>query len=115
MPNKAKLYLKIIAVTIAVTSVLGYAYYRTSDLIDGPQVLIETPQNGKTIEESFTLIEGRTQNISDITLNGRHIFTDEAGKIREEALLTYGLNVFEIRARDRFGREITKVLEVVYK
>jgi len=113
--TKTKLYLRILIVAIAVSGILGYAYLKTANLVQGPQITIITPENGATIDEALIVIKGTTKNISGITLNDRKIFTDELGNIKEEILLTYGYNIFEIKAQDRFGREAVKTLELVYK
>jgi len=113
--NKAKLYLKIFIIAIVVSSILGYAYLRTKDLIGGPQVNIHSPEDGTTVDNALIVIRGTAKNISSITLNDRQIFTDEQGRIQEEILLIYGYNILEIKVRDRFGREAVETLELVYK
>ena len=115
MDNTAKIYLTIFTIAILASVVLGYTYYRTTDLLLGPQIIIETPANGTTIEESLVHIRGTTKNITNITLNGRNIFVDESGTIKESLLLTYGYNVLELSAKDRFGRETKETLELIYK
>jgi len=115
VPNKTKLHLKIIITAIVVAGVFGYAYSRMRNLIEGPQIVITAPENGRTVDSSLINIRGETRNITSISLNGRTIFTDEDGHIQERVLLSYGYNVLEFRAQDRFGREIKKVLELVYK
>ena len=115
MPHKTKLYIKIIIIAIVVSGIMGYAFYRTEDLIRGPQILIHSPINGRTVDESLVHIEGVARNISSITLNDKTIFIDESGNIKEEVLLIYGYNIITLYAQDRFGREVTKTLELVYK
>jgi len=112
---KAKLYIKFLLAAIVIGGVLGYAYWRSRDFIIGPQIFIEAPQSGITVSESLVMIKGSAKNISELRLNGRRIFIDEAGAIREELLLAYGFNVFELFARDKFGRETSKTLELVYR
>ena len=100
---------------IVLLMILGYAYSRTESFIRGPQITITTPENGQMISDSFFFIEGAVERASYITLNGRQVYTDEAGELREEVSLAEGLNIFEIVATDRFGRTIKKVLEVIYQ
>lgn len=115
MAYGAKIYLTIFIIILLVVGILGYTYYSTKDIIDGPQITIETPLNGATIDESLVKIVGSTKNISKITLNDRAIFIDEFGSIEENVLLSYGYNLLTLRAEDRFGRVIIKTLELVYK
>ncbi len=100
---------------IVLLIILGYAYSRTESFIRGPHITIASPQDGQVISDSFFFIEGTIQRAGHITLNGRQIYTNEMGELREAVSLAEGLNIFEIVATDRFGRTIKKVLEVVYK
>ena len=86
-----------------------------NNLIEGPQIIITAPENGSTVNFSLINIVGKARNITSISLNGRTIFIDEDGRIKERVLLSYGYNVLELKAQDRFGREIKKTLELVYK
>jgi hypothetical protein len=63
----------------------------------------------KTIE-----IRGVAKNTSKITLNGRSLLIDPEGDFREKILLAEGYNVFSIVLQDRFGRERTEKLELVF-
>ena len=108
-------YLKIIIILIAVSVVGGYAYFRTIDLVRGGEITISHPINGATVNKSLITVEGKAKNVSTLTLNGQQIYTDESGTIHEEILLMPGYNALEVRAEDRFKREIVKRLELVYK
>jgi len=115
MITKAKTYLVVAIVVTFVGGVSGYAYYETRDILAGPQITISTPKNGATLDDSLIRIAGKAQNIATITLNDRSIFIDESGAIEEDILLSYGYNIITFRAEDRFGRETTETLELVYK
>ena len=107
--------LEILTFLLIIGFFLVYAYSRTENLIRGPQILIETPRDGITARQSLVTVTGTAKNISTLFLNDRQIFTDQAGTIREEVLLSYGYNMFSFRATDKFGREVVKTLQLVYK
>lgn len=92
--------------------VLGYGYYRTKDFLQGPVVEIVSPKNGETLASELFEVRGISKNISFLNLNGRKIFTDESGEWREKLLANPGYNRVEVSAKDRFGREVTKTLEL---
>ena len=48
-------------------------------------------------------------------MNDRQMFTDEEGEFSEKLLLSYGYNIITVKAKDRFGRETKKTLELIYK
>jgi hypothetical protein len=95
--------------------IVGYGLWKSKDLVGGPQLAVLSPANGVLVSESLIEIRGQAKNISFLTLNDDKIFTDEAGDFSEKVLLSYGYNVMTIRAKDRFGRERVKTLELIYK
>ena len=106
--------IKVVGFFILIAGILGYAYYQTHNLIMGPIVTIETPENGITFSSPVAEITGGTKNISEITINDRHIFVDESGTFKEKLLLSPGYNIITLQAKDKFGRTATRVLELVY-
>lgn len=115
VPGDARRYLKIILIVAILCGIGGYGFFRAYDLLLGPSIDIQKPLSGIAVPYSLVEVEGVVRNASAITLNGRPVFTDEAGVLREETLLTYGYNIVEIRATDKFGRQVVKTLELVYK
>ncbi len=97
------------------TVVLGYGYYRARDFLNGPVVEITTPKNGQLFAAALVDVAGVSKNISFLNLNGRKIFTDKNGNWREKLLASPGYNRIEVTAKDRFGRDTAKTIEVVLK
>ena len=108
-------YVKIAAALFFVSSILGYTYFQTRNIITGPTISITLPANGTTLSESLITIEGEAHNITHISINDRQIFVDEEGNFQEQLLLPYGYTIITIEARDKFGRYERKTLELVYK
>ena len=102
-------------IMLVTTTILGYAYFRTQDYLNGPQVIILAPQNGETTHAPLLTIQGQTKNIADISLNDRKIFTDKEGLFTEEILLHSGYNIITIMATDKFNKDVKKRIEVVYQ
>jgi len=92
---------------VTILLVLLYIGFQSRILLLGPQVVLtsdlEVVQN-----ERFVTITGQAQNLVRITLNGRQIFTDEAGNFEEDVFLENGYTIVTIAAVDRYGRQ-TKV------
>lgn len=110
-----KAVIRISVIIVVVTIVVGYSLFQSRNLIKGPQVNLITPITGSTLANSLVTIEGNASNISFITLNDRQIFVDNLGNFREELLLSPGYNVWTIEARDKFGRIVSKKIELVFK
>lgn len=91
-----------------------YSIFQARFLILGPRIQITSPREGHPVENPLVMLEGRAQNVSWISLNDRQIFTDEKGKWSEKLIVSRGLSIMTLQARDRFGREIRKSLRIIY-
>lgn len=94
---------------------IAYSLYQARFLILGPQIWIINPQDGQTVESPLVIIEGRAKNITWISLNDRQIFTDEKGAWSEKLIVSSGISIMTAKARDRFGRETEKRIQIVLK
>jgi hypothetical protein len=108
-----KTFLKIIIGVLIVTSIVGYSAYQAKNLILGPQITLLTPSNGATIGNPMVEIKGEAKNVAFISLNNRQIFIDKDGIFNEELLLAPGYNMWKIEAKDKFGRSVSKRIELV--
>lgn len=108
-------YLKIGSIITVAAIIVGYGYFKSRNLIDGPVISIESPRNGEAATTSLVTIIGTAKNIAFISLNDRQIFVDEEGRIKEQLLLPYGYTILTLKARDKFGRETVKRLEFTYQ
>ena len=100
---------------ILVLGILSYGLFEARFLIEGPGISIEVPTNGETASSSLIEIAGVAKNISSLSLNDQAMFVDEEGHFSEHILLSYGYNVVSVKAKDRFGRERARVLEIMYQ
>ena len=92
---------------------IAYTLYQARALILGPRIWITSPPDGQIVNDPVINIEGRAENISLITLNGRQIFTDETGRWSEKLIVSKGLSIMTVEAKDRFGRETKKTVRIV--
>jgi len=99
---------------VLVGAVFGYGYFRTKDFVLGPVLEITSPKNGQMFASALISVEGKSKNLSYLNLDDRKIFTDKDGVWGEKLLLQSGVNIIEVRATDRFGRENKQILRVVY-
>lgn len=93
--------------------VLSYGLWQSRLLIQGPVITITTPLNGAIVSDTHTNLTGQVKNVSYITLNGRQIYADEYGNINEPLWLPEGYNIIQVSGTDKFGRSITRTLELV--
>ncbi|MCH7756724.1 hypothetical protein IIC45_01410 [Patescibacteria group bacterium] len=115
MTQSAGTYIRVLLALALVGSIIWYAYRKSADFLEGPTIIIHTPENGITVTHSLVEIKGTAEHIAHISINGRKIFVTEEGLFSEQLLLSLGYNIITLEARDRFDREVKKSLELVYK
>lgn len=89
-------------ILIAITLLCAYALFQGRHVIAGPQIRLEPTAYDGTAAEIH--LAGNAQNIISLTLNGRAIYTDDAGNFTEEVVLPVGYTVMTLTAEDRYGR-----------
>lgn len=94
---------------------VGYLLFSFQDFLRGPDVAITYPEEGATLPNSIVLVRGRGSAVSRLELNGRPIYTQEDGEFESELILASGLNIIELKAHGRFGREFVERRIVMVK
>lgn len=90
-----------------------YSLFEFRQVLASPQITIISPRTTKIANATTTRILGETKNVSSITLNERTIYVDRNGNFSEEIVLASGYNILSFEARDRFGKKITKKVELI--
>ncbi|HBM45882.1 MAG: hypothetical protein UT05_C0006G0018 [Parcubacteria group bacterium GW2011_GWF2_38_76] len=114
MRDKIRANLKISIISLIILAIISYAYFETSEVLRGPIVEINSPKSGFSSKENTVEITGKVRNISYMYLNGRPIFADTAGNLKEKVILAEGYNSIFIEARDRIGKKKTQTIEIVF-
>ncbi|MEK7662418.1 MAG: hypothetical protein AAB355_02930 [Patescibacteria group bacterium] len=95
--------------------ILFYAIDKTKNLLEGPVIAVNTPENGIAVEESVVLVSGTTRNISRMTINGHLTPVDEKGSFQEQLVVGKGYNIINVVGSDRFGKTRGKTIELIRK
>jgi hypothetical protein len=111
---KKKTIAGIITGGVLTILVVAYALFQSRNLIIGPEIKSLTPSTDSTFTSPLVTVAGVAQNVSYISLNGRAIFVDPEGNFSEQLLLSPGYNLWNVSARDKFGRTISKNIELVF-
>jgi len=112
---ETKLYLKVTLIILFLIILFGYTIFEIWNYATGPKLTVSSPINGSVVSESLISINGCGKNTKKITLNNRAITVDESGVFQEQILLSYGYNILELKAEDRFGKQTEQKLQIVYK
>lgn len=113
--RETKFYLKAIIISIFLICLFSYGAFEIWNYATGPKIIVSSPTNGLAVSESLINIDGQGKNTKLITLNDRPLVVDEQGNFSEKVLLSYGYNVLELKAEDRFGKKTERQLQIVYK
>lgn len=101
--------------TFSVFLLVSYGLFNARSLIVGPSVEIFSPTQNTETYENIVELKGRAKNTTFISINEKPIFIDTEGLFQEKLLLSPGSNIIQIKAKDRFKKEIQKTINVYYK
>jgi hypothetical protein len=88
-------------ILLAIT--LAYGFFQARVLIHGPVLSITSPKSGETVTDTLMEINGKTENVTHVTINGQPITMDISGTFTEKRITPNGYGVVLIEAKDRFG------------
>jgi hypothetical protein len=106
---------RLFVIIIFVVLLVSYGIFNARNLITGPTIEIFSPGQNTETGENVIDIKGQAKNVTFISLNEKPISVDMEGLFEEKLLLSPGSNIIEIRARDRFKKEIIKTIKIYYK
>jgi len=90
-----------------------YIWYQFNFLVGPPNLVIDREEDFITKEDAI-IINGKTDNGIDLTINGEKMYVASNGSFRKEVQLADGINIIEIQAVNNFGK-ITKIIRQVFK
>lgn len=102
--NRWRTKFRIFIVISALTAFGFYGYFQAQNLIKGPLVEIERPEEYQNIKDKVVVVQGKTKNVSKINLNGAPIFITPQGDFMEKLPIVGPRTIIEIEVWDRFGR-----------
>lgn len=105
-----KLIFSIVAI-ISVVSAFLFIGLSVNNLSKPPFINVISPLEENIYQKNIA-IEGKTLDTAIIEINGQTVSVDEQGYFNQKVELQEGLNVFEIKARSRLGKESSKVLKL---
>jgi hypothetical protein len=106
---------KLFVIVISVILLVSYGIFNARNLLIGPTIELFSPTKDMETQDNVLTINGKAQNIAFISLNEKPIFINKEGVFEEKLLLSPGSNTIEIKARDRFKKEIIKTITIYYK
>lgn len=91
--------------------ILTFSFAKTENIF----MKIKLSVDIENTELSINTIRGKAPNAVYISLNGREIFIDKKGNFEEKIAAIDGLQTVTINARDKFGHQSDKEIEIYHK
>jgi hypothetical protein len=107
--------IRLFVIIAFVLLLISYGIFNARNLIVGPIIEVFSPAKDMETTENVIDIKGRAENVAFISLNEKPIFVNQEGFFDEKLLLSPGSNIIEIKAIDRFKKEILKTIKIYYK
>lgn len=82
-----------------------YLYKQLGSFSGAPQLVVTSPKQNEQIDGNLLTVEGKTDQDANIFINDQPILVNDDGKFRETLTVNSGVNVINIRAVNRFGKE----------
>ncbi len=110
-----KMALKVLVTSLFVLMLVGYSIYQAHKIIIGPEINLAKSFNPTVTGDNKINLRGQAANVAFISLNDNPIFIDEQGEFNENLLLYPGYNIIKLYGRDKFGKALTRLVEITYK
>ncbi len=100
---------------IAVLIVIVYVFFQYSSLLFAPQLSIEKPVNGSTVAGNVVEVSGKTDPYATVTIDGEEVFVNLQGTFKKSLYVFSGDDKIEVTAKNRFGKQQIKTLNIKVK
>jgi hypothetical protein len=99
-----KTVIVLVSLFLGVAAV-GYVANQIRSVLAPPVLELSEPGEDVTIQGNTLVLSGRAEIGADVTINDQIVLTDKNGQFNESLILSPGVNVIEILARNKFNRE----------
>jgi len=99
-------------VIVFVGLILGYIIVSAEKISRPPEIEIIAPKEEVTGVQEIS-IEGKTSNTAVVEINGQLVTVDDQGYFKQKTILNEGVNLFEVSAKSRMGKEASKQVRIL--
>ena len=109
MSNKNSAFFAFTLCLITIT----YGVFQARTLIHGPTLIVSSPRPGETVSTVLMVIQGKTENVTHVSVNGQPVTMDTNGTFDETFVTPEGYGVILVEAKNRFGRHQEQRIEFI--
>ena len=107
--------LRKIFTAAAAVFVIGYVSWQFRVILERPDLNLENPPTEDVVSAEAVLeLAGRVSPGAALTVNNDPVYPEESGDFKKSVELLPGLNVLEIKAVSRFGKESKIIRRVTF-
>ncbi len=106
---------KKMAIAVLLIGFLGYLVWQINGILQPPKLTVFTPMDGYVSSHLTTLVQGETEKEVKLTINGKEIRPNDAGRFEISLDLSNGVNTIIISAIKKHGKTSTVTRHVMVK
>lgn len=96
--------------------IITYFVWRGPQLLGAPTIeVVYPPQNGITVRDSITKLNGKVSPGDKLTINQEDVILESNGQFSKDVQLEPGINTFEFGAKRFLGRETKVIRQIIYE
>lgn len=84
---------------------VGYVGSQIRSVLAPPLLEVSEPPADAVISGNNLIISGRAEVGAEVSINNQSVLTDKNGLFTENIILSQGINILEIKARNKFNKE----------
>ncbi|OGH16440.1 MAG: hypothetical protein A3C30_04590 [Candidatus Levybacteria bacterium RIFCSPHIGHO2_02_FULL_40_18] len=95
--------------------ILGYIFFQYNSIIYSPRLSVTKPQAGQEITGNVVEVEGKTNPYATVLIDGDEAYVTLSGDFKKSIFVFSGNKKIEIVAKNRFGKESRKEINIKVK
>ncbi|MBI5731773.1 MAG: helix-turn-helix domain-containing protein [Candidatus Magasanikbacteria bacterium] len=107
--------LRRLAGALTMAGLLIYLSLEVGGIFKTPLLIVESPEEGLTVEESSLIVKGKTLPETSVLINGTETLSNQDGLFSETINLVAGANTILVTANKKHGRSASLLRHVVLK
>lgn len=108
-------FLGSVAVGVLVIAFFSYLIYQYRTYSDEPNLEIYSPKPAEVVTDSILDITGKTDIDSVLFINNQRVVLNTDGSFATSIKLNQGINSIGVVSINKLGKEVEKVLSVIYR
>lgn len=86
---------------------LGYVANEIRSVLAPPFLILNEPSSDQTVDSNSIVVSGKAEIGAEVLINNQPVLTDSSGQFTENLLLSSGLNIIEIKEKNKFNKVST--------